>query len=132
MDPIQIGKARRCFKCSLPETYETIEFNDDGICNICTSAEFKKENIDWVERKKLLDNLIEKHRGKQAYDCIVPFSGGKDSTFTLLYLMREYNLKPLVVRFNHGFYRDTITRNGNKTLKKLGVDFINLLQIGIW
>jgi N-acetyl sugar amidotransferase len=108
----------------MPETYETIEFNDNGICNICTSAEFKKENIDWVERKKLLDNLIEKHRGKQAYDCIVPFSGGKDSTFTLLYLMREYNLKPLVVRFNHGFYRDTITRNGNKTLKKLGVDFI--------
>ena len=53
----------------------------------------------------MLDKVIEEYRGKYDYDCIVPFSGGKDSTFTLMYLMQEYKIKPLVVRFNHGFMR---------------------------
>lgn len=115
---------RHCGKCNLPETYETIEYDSTGICNICRGAEHKQENIDWDERKKLLDRLIEKHRGKADYDCIVPFSGGKDSTFQLYYLMSEYKLKPLVVRFNHGFMRKIVEENCQRTFKKLGVDVI--------
>lgn len=114
----------KCQKCGLPETYETIEYDDAGVCNICHSTEHKQQNIDWDERKKLLDKLIEKYRGKYDYDCIVPFSGGKDSTFQLYYLCKEYNLKPLVVRFNHGFMRPNVARNNERTLKKLGVDMI--------
>ena len=91
---------------------------------MCDSALFKQNEIDWEERRKLLDALIEKHRGKSDYDCIVPFSGGKDSTFQLYYLVKEYGLKPLVVRFNHGFMRETIQNNTHRTLKKLGVDAI--------
>ena len=124
MEPIKIGNLRRCMKCGLPETYETIEYDSKGICNICTSNDYKNENIDWKERKKLLDQLVSKHRGNSNYDCIIPFSGGKDSTFTLLYLMKEYKLKPLVVRFNHGFYRKTVLDNSTKVLKQLGVDFL--------
>lgn len=116
---------KRCSKCRLPETYETIEFDPDGICTMCRGAEVKEASIDWAERKRLLDRLIEKHRGKAAYDCIVPFSGGKDSTFQLLYLMREYQVKPLVVRFNHGFLRPTVLRNTERTMKRLGVDMLD-------
>lgn len=108
----------------LPETYETIEFDAEGVCNICRGTEYKKNDIDWSERKRLLDRLIEKHRGKGDYDCIVPYSGGKDSTFQLYYLMKEYRLKPLVVRFNHGFMRPTLNDNNQRTLKKLGVDVL--------
>ncbi len=115
---------KRCVKCSLPETYETIEFNKDGICNICSDSLIKEEKIDWAKRKKLLDDLIEKFRGKSNYDCIIPFSGAKDSTFQLYYLMKEYKIKPLVVRFNHGFLRPTIQQNTINTLKKIGADFI--------
>lgn len=115
---------KRCKECGLPETYETIEFDSFGVCNICRSAEKKINIIDWAERKKLLDELVEKHRGKSDYDCIVPFSGGKDSTFQLYYLVKEYKLKPLVVRFNHGFMRQTIEENCQRTFKKLGVDVI--------
>jgi len=115
---------KECIKCSLPETYETIEFNSDGVCNMCLSNKFKEEEIDWDKRKKLLDELIEKHRGKSNYDCIIPFSGAKDSTFQLHYLMKEYKIKPLVVRFNHGFLRPTIQKNTFSTLKKIGADFI--------
>lgn len=114
---------KRCTKCMLPETYETIEFDQDGVCNICRSFS-KKEGIDWAKRKELLSQIIEKHRGKYDYDCIVPYSGGKDSTFQLYYLMKEFKLKPLVVRFNHGFMRQTINENVTNTLKQLGADII--------
>jgi N-acetyl sugar amidotransferase len=114
----------RCKKCLLPETYETIVFDDKGICNICRQSEFKNEKIDWTSRRKALDSLVEKYRGKADYDCIIPFSGGKDSTFQLYWLMKEYNLRPLVVRFNHGFMRPVIAENNEKTFKKLGVDVL--------
>ncbi len=118
------NQLKRCSRCLLPETYETIEFDAEGVCNLCRGAEFKKKEVDWDERKKLLDRLIEKYRGKGDYDCIVPFSGGKDSTFQLYYLMKEYDLKPLVVRFNHSFMRSTLEENNQRTLKKLGVDVL--------
>ena len=77
------------------------------------------------KRKLKLDQLIEKHRGKNSYDCIIPFSGGKDSTFTLYYLIKNYGIKPLVVRFNHGFMRNIVYENNQNTFKKLGVDVID-------
>lgn len=116
---------KKCARCGLPETYETIEFDPQGICNICGQKEFKDKNIRWDERMRQLDALIEEHRGKHAYDCIVPFSGGKDSTFTLLYLVTKYNLKPLVVQFNHGFFRPVLQQNNERTFRKLGVDVLS-------
>lgn len=116
---------RKCTKCLLPETYETIEFDAEGVCNICRGKEFRDEKINWNTRKAQLDALIEEHRGKHDYDMIVPFSGGKDSTFTLHYLMKEYKIKPLVVRFDHGFMRETLIENNTRTFKKLGVDVLN-------
>ena len=115
---------KKCTKCLLPETYETLEFNDSG-CNICTAVTDTKKNIDWNDRKKKLDHLIEKYRGKNDYDCIIPFSGGKDSTFQAYYLKKNYNIKPLLIRFNHRFYRDKTEENVERTIKKLGLDFID-------
>ena len=89
----------------MPETFETIEFGADGVCNICRQHEFKNEKINWDGRKKILGELIEEYRGKYDYDCIIPFSGGKDSTYTLYYLIKEYKIKPLVIQFDHGFMR---------------------------
>lgn len=114
-----------CKKCLLPETYETIEFNQQGVCNICSGHEFRQDKIDWAARKQQLDALVEEHRGKADYDCIVPFSGGKDSTFTLWYLVKNYKLKPLVVQFDHGFMRDRLHENNVRTFKKLGVDVLS-------
>lgn len=113
---------KRCSRCGLPETYETIEFDDDGVCNVCRQKVFKDDSIDWQGREQMFRDLIEEYRGKYDYDCIVPFSGGKDSTFTLLHLVKEFNLKPLVVQFNHGFMRSRLEENNTRTFKKLGVD----------
>ena len=116
---------KHCSRCGLPETYETIEFDKTGVCNICRQQEFKQGKIDWTARKLIFDELIEEYRGKYDYDCIVPFSGGKDSTFTLYHLVEKYKLKPLVVQFNHGFMRPNVLANNERTLKRLGVDSIS-------
>ncbi len=116
---------KRCVSCNLPETYETIEFDANGVCNICRQKEFKDAVIDWSARKADLDKLVEQYRGKHDYDCLVPFSGGKDSTWTLYYLVKEYGLKPLVVQFNHGFMREGLLKNNERTFKQLGVDVLS-------
>lgn len=116
---------KRCARCGLPETYETIEFDSNGVCNICRQHHFKQSSIDWDARKSMLDQLVDEYRGKYDYDCLIPFSGGKDSTFTLYYLIKEYKLKPLVVQFNHGFMRPNLLTNNERTFKRLGVDVIS-------
>ena len=90
----------------------------------------KVNEVDWKDRKLTLDKIIEENRGKFEYDCIIPFSGGKDSTFTLYYLIKEYSLKPLVVQFNHGFMRPNLLKNNERTFKSLGVDVCLSLLIG--
>lgn len=115
---------RRCTRCVLPETHETIVFDDEGVCNICRGIETKQE-IDWRQRRADLGNLIEEHRGRAQYDCIVPFSGGKDSSWTLYYLVKEFGIKPLVVTFDHGFLRPQVRENTQRTLKELGCDHLS-------
>lgn len=113
----------RCSRCVMPETHETIHFDNERVCNICRQQEFKQDKIDWDKRKQGLNKLIEMYRGKYAYDCIIPFSGGKDTTFTLYYLVKEYNIKPLLVQFDHGFFRPNLLENNKRTMRTLGVDF---------
>lgn len=116
---------RKCKKCGLPETYETLVLDANSICNICSENVYKRENINWSERKTILNNLVNEYRGKYDYDCLVPFSGGKDSTYTLWYLVTQLNLKPLVIQFDHGFMRDKLKENNRRTFKKLGVDVLS-------
>jgi N-acetyl sugar amidotransferase len=113
-----------CKQCMIPETHETIMFDDKGACNICRQHEYKKENIDWNQRRKEFEALLDQYRGKGDYDCIVPFSGGKDSTYTLYALMREFKLRPLVVSYDHHFYRPNTLQNVDRTLRLLGADYL--------
>jgi len=115
---------KQCTKCVIPETVDTVEFDDQGVCSVCRQIDYKNEKIDWDARRKDLDRIVDPHRGQGLYDCIVPFSGGKDSTFQLWYVVRELKLKPLVVRFNHWGYRPLVNENNTRTFKLLGVDVI--------
>jgi len=113
-----------CTKCVMPETAESLGFDDTGTCTVCRQIEYKQQVIDWAERKPKLAALVAEYRGKYDYDCIVPFSGGKDSTFTLWYIVRELKMKPLVVRFDHGFYRPRVQENALRAFRTLGCDVI--------
>ncbi len=115
----------RCRKCVLPVTWETVWLDDDGVCNICRNWEEKDHNIDWNERENEFKELVKKVKSEnRQYDCILPYSGGKDSTYTLLKVV-ESGLKPLVVSFDHGFYRPTMIENRIRTIRRLGVDFLS-------
>jgi len=98
-------------------------FDEQGVCNACRNHDYKQTQMNWPAKKTDLDQLIAAYRGKSDYDCLVPFSGGKDSTWTLYYLVKEYGIKPLVVRFDHGFLRPGVQENTHRVLRKLGVDF---------
>jgi N-acetyl sugar amidotransferase len=114
-----------CTKCIYPETQDTLMFDDEGVCSVCRQIEYRDEQIDWVARRAELETLLAQHRGKGLYDCIIPFSGGKDSTFQAWFAVKELGLKPLLVRFDHWFYRPLVAENNTRTFKKLGVDFLN-------
>ena len=119
-----LNNLRRCARCTLPETHETIVFDAEGVCNVCRQQEYKQSKIDWAARERELGELIDRYRGKYDYDCIVPFSGGKDSTFTLYDLVTRFKVKPLVVTFDHGFLRPQTLENTERTIKLLGVDYL--------
>lgn len=115
---------RKCAKCLLPETQETINYNDQGVCNVCLQHTYKKEKINWAEREKQFVTLLDQYRGKHQYDCIIPFSGGKDSTFTVYEMVKRFKVKPLVVSFDHSFFRSRTLENNDRTMAKLGVDYL--------
>lgn len=116
---------KSCAKCVMPETSETLSFDTKGVCSVCRQIEYKQTNIDWNERQGELARITDQLRGTGDYDCIVPFSGGKDSTFALWYVVEKLKLKPLVVRFDHGFMRPTLNENNLRTFRTLGVDALN-------
>lgn len=114
-----------CLRCCMPETVEDIGFDEFGICRACQSAE-QKIHLDWTVREKALRNILEKHRNTDGtnYDCIVPISGGKDSTFQLHVLTKVYGMRPLAVTFNHNWMTETGKYNLQNALEKFEVDHI--------
>ena len=89
-----------CKKCLMPSSRPRIEFDDEQICNACRNAE-SKETIDWEARKREFLTIIEPYRSRNGnYDCVVPWSGGKDSSAIAWRLKFEFGLNPLLVTFS--------------------------------
>lgn len=115
---------RYCTRCITPETHDTITFDENGVCSVCQQIDYKEEKIDWAERQNELRELISNYKNQGTYDCIVPYSGGKDSVFQLWYIIKQLNLKPLVIRFNHWGYRQLVHDNNSRVFKTLGCDVV--------
>ena len=96
-----------CTSCILPESYPGIAFNDEGVCNYCLEYEPDRQPLGQAE---LLAVLNSKERAGP-YDCVVPVSGGKDSTFILYYIVKELKLNPLVVSYNSGYQHELAAEN---------------------
>ena len=117
---------RRCKKCLIPETEQTVVFDEHGVCNMCSVAKERDEDIDWEARQREFEDIIARHRGKTQYDAIVPFSGGKDSAFVAYVLVRKYGLKVLLATFDSHFRRPTHLENMEKVVRQLGCEHITL------
>jgi N-acetyl sugar amidotransferase len=78
-------------------TRPRISFDERGWCNACIWKE-KKTTLDWGERRKELENLLDRHRRSDgSFDCIVPVSGGKDGSYVAYNLKHKYGMNPLAV-----------------------------------
>ena len=118
MDGIQY-----CIRCCMPETQESIQFDEFGICQACQSSE-QKIHINWVEREQQLKTLLEEAKSKSDnnYDCVLPISGGKDSFFQAHVLTKIYKIKPLAVTFSHNWFSETGWYNLQRCLEVFDLD----------
>jgi len=115
-----IPKIRRCTKCVLPETMPYIVFDSDGVCNYCKN--YKPRNN--PKPKQELFDLVEPYRRKNGPDCIVPFSGGRDSCYGLHLIMTELKMTPITYTYDWGMVTDLGRRNISRMCAKLGVENI--------
>ncbi len=94
------------FKHTKDSKKNTINFDDNGVCDACNVAEAKK-NIDWLLREKELKELCDRHRGDGTYyDCLLPGSGGKDSFYAAHILKYKYGMRPLTVTWAPHMYTE--------------------------
>jgi len=112
---------KRCTKCILPETMPFIKFDTDGVCNYCHN--YKPRNN--PKPKDELFNLVERYRKSgQELDCIVPFSGGRDSCYGLHLIVNELKMKPVTYTYDWGMVTDLGRRNISQMCADLGVENI--------
>ena len=110
-----------CQNCIIPSTRPDIEIDESGVCNACKS--FKSRTfVDWEKRKAELLEIVKKFKTRDYWDCVVPVSGGKDSTYQVLKVL-ELGLKPLCV-LSSTCQLSKIGRDNIENLKKIGVDFV--------
>lgn len=112
---------RRCTKCVLPETMPFIKFDEKGVCNYCNS--YKPRNN--PKPKEELFKLVEPYRRKgKELDCIVPFSGGRDSCYGLHLIVKELEMKPVTYTYDWGMVTDLGRRNISRMCAEMGVENI--------
>ena len=113
---------KRCTKCLLPSSMPFIYFNEDGVCNYCNHYQpvLSSTNLD------LLHEKVEPYRSctKNQPDCIIPFSGGRDSCFALHIICEELKLKPITYTYDWGMVTDLGRRNISLMCSNLNVENI--------
>jgi N-acetyl sugar amidotransferase len=112
-----------CTKCVTPSTRPHIVFDEEGVCNAC-EAHARKDHIDWIAREKAFSGVVENARSRSnGYDCVIPVSGGKDSTWQVVTCLK-YGLNPLAVTWKTPV-RTPIGSRNLANLISLGVDHID-------
>lgn len=111
---------RRCTRCILPETMPFIRFDAQGVCNYCHNYKPRNKPRPTSEIFK----LVEPYRRTNGDDCIVPFSGGRDSCYGLHLIMKELKMKPITYTYDWGMVTDLGRRNISRMCAQLGVENI--------
>ncbi len=116
-----------CRNCVLSDKFPRISFDENGVCNFCRSSKKADDQIDL--KKKYEDKfkaLISEYKGKGTYDCLIAFSGGKDSTYTLHLLKNVYHLNILAFSFDNWFQSETARQNIRLVLKNVNIDHLTV------
>lgn len=116
-----------CRKCLFPDTKPDLYFDENGICDACQSAskKWRKDKlIDWEQRSREFELILEQIPRNTLYDCVVPVSGGKDSTYQTYRMCRHHGLKVLAVTFDQ-FDQTDVGRHNLNILREIGADHIH-------
>lgn len=112
-----------CSNCILPDTRPNLIIDEEGVCNACKSHGSKR-SIDWAKREAAFRQVVDNARARSAgYDCLIPVSGGKDSTWQVVKCL-EYGLTPLAVTWKTPA-RTAIGQRNLDNLVALGVDHVD-------
>jgi 7-cyano-7-deazaguanine synthase in queuosine biosynthesis len=123
--PVSVGKI--CTACVLPDSFPGIGFDSQGLCNFCQDAPpvaTVTERFQALRAKMAAAIEARKSPGSNGYDCIVAFSGGKDSTYILKLLIETYQMSCLAVTIDNGFMSDQAKKNCDGVTSALGVDYV--------
>jgi N-acetyl sugar amidotransferase len=114
---------RYCSRCVMPDSKPDLKFEPDGICNACHNFASRKE-VDWTARRRELDAILDRYRRPEGshWDCLVPVSGGKDSTFQVIRML-ALGMNPLTVTATT-CDESELGRRNIENLKRLGVDHV--------
>ena len=114
-----------CKRCVMPDTKPDLHLDAQGVCNACRSYEGRSE-VDWDARRVELLRVLERYRRPEGgnWDCIVPVSGGKDSTYQVVRML-QLGLNPLCVT-STTCDLSTLGRRNIENLKHLGVDYVEM------
>ena len=111
-----------CCRCVMPSTKPDLRIDEQGVCNACRAYEQRKD-VDWDTRKTELQGVLERYRRNGTnWDCIVPVSGGKDSTYQVVRML-QLGLNPLCVT-STTCDLSQIGRANIENIKRLGVDYL--------
>ena len=116
-----VNKLKRCSKCLLPQTFPFIIYDNAGVCNYCNKYVVKNQGAKEQEFKDLMKSYRSKD-GKP--DCIIPFSGGRDSSYGMHYIVHELGLHPITYTYDWGMVTDLARRNIARICGKLGIENI--------
>src|SRR5262252_3830168 len=112
-----------CAACVLPDTRPNLVIGPGGICNACESHK-GKVHVDWTRREAIFRDVVARAKERsRGYDCLVPVSGGKDSTWQTIKCL-EYGLNPLTFSYAPPL-RTELGRANLENLIKLGVDHVD-------
>ncbi|MFY0640146.1 MAG: N-acetyl sugar amidotransferase [Bermanella sp.] len=119
-------KYQICTRCVMDTTDPEIKFDEQGVCNHChefdnvTTKRWFPNEEGKAKLKDIFDR-IKKERKNYEYDCILGLSGGLDSSYLAL-IMKEYDMRPLVVHVDAGWNSELAVYNIEKIVKYCGYD----------
>ena len=118
-----------CARCVLPSDYPGATLGDEGVCAVCREYEGIADAVKYYFRteddlrKILIGGRTRKARSgpDDSYDCMLLYSGGKDSTYALCKLV-EAGFRVLAYTFDNGFISEAALENARRMTETLGVD----------
>lgn len=120
-----VSKLRRCTKCVLPETFPFIEFDAAGVCNYCRSYRPRYAHMHPTQtRHSFIESLQKYRRTDGEPDVLVAFSGGRDSSYGLHLIKKEFGLTPVTFTYDWGMVTDLARRNVARICGQLGIQNI--------